>query len=176
MYFVERGRIASRVRSGSGQVLDVGFAGPGELFGYFEAFDGGPRDSDAVALETSVLVRVPHPVGRRLLSSGTEPLIGVVDDLLRIVRIQNRDAIERHAHPVSMRLAALLLHLADGTGRVVLDGAQTLLAHRIGTTRQSLSRSLHRMAADGLIRVDDGGRRIAILDRDRLRAQSQPTA
>lgn len=106
----------------------------------------------------------------RLLTISTTMLLDVVGDLLLIVRQQKRATGDKHFETVPVRLAGLLLELADRHGRVVLDGPQTLLAHRLGTARQTLSRLLRSLTAEGLIEVDEGGRGFTILDSARLAA------
>lgn len=67
------------------------------------------------------------------------------------------------------RLASYLLYLMErssGDHTLELDIPKTLLANLLGTIPETISRTLARMAADGLIRV--AGRKITILDRKRL--------
>ena len=72
---------------------------------------------------------------------------------------------------VSARLAKYLLDLSlrgDGGAVVVLETTKTVLASRLGTVAETLSRTLTRMQRRGIIRVQ--GRTIAITDADGLQA------
>ena len=66
--------------------------------------------------------------------------------------------------PISQRLAAALLRLADGDGIVVATHAE--LAAEIATAREVVSRALAAFVADGLVETARG--RIVLRDRDGL--------
>ena len=65
------------------------------------------------------------------------------------------------------RLAAYLVESACDADTVQLPFSKTVLAARLGMQKETLSRLLRSLAADGLIAVSR--RRIVLLDRDRLR-------
>jgi CRP-like cAMP-binding protein len=170
VFVLESGRVAARFRSETGRVLDLGVALPGDLFGYFELFDGQPRSCDAVAVVPSTVWRIPTSAATALLAEDPAALRGLVHDLLRIVRLQASVAGNQVFRPVHARLAGLLLESVDEDGRVVLDGPQTLLAQRLGVARQTVSRELHALAVDGLVSIAAGGRVVTVLDQPSLAA------
>lgn len=65
------------------------------------------------------------------------------------------------------RLAKWLLAHAGDDGEVTLDQSQEALARSLGTSRQTLNRSLHRVERLGLIEM--AGHTIRILDAGALR-------
>jgi CRP-like cAMP-binding protein len=65
------------------------------------------------------------------------------------------------------RLASYLVESAGNDDAVQLPFSKTVLAARLGMQKETLSRLLRSLAADGMIAVSR--RRIALLDRVRLR-------
>jgi CRP/FNR family transcriptional regulator len=78
------------------------------------------------------------------------------------------ELLESAGERVMPRLASFLLSLPESQGAVQLPMSKSLLAQRLGTTPESLSRSLSRLKSAGII--DPEGRDLVILDRQRLSA------
>jgi CRP/FNR family transcriptional regulator len=88
------------------------------------------------------------------LSRRLRRFVGLIDDLA--------------LKDVSARLARHLLELAEVAGgdQIELETTKVVLASRLGTVAETLSRTLRKMQRKKLIVVD--GRRITILDEDGL--------
>ena len=97
-------------------------------------------------------------------------MLALARDMARIVREHTATGSRARRSTPSARLARFLLAAAGADGRVRLEGPQVLLAQRLGVARQTLSRSLHRLATDGLVAVEPSGRVVTILDRRGLAA------
>ena len=69
---------------------------------------------------------------------------------------------------VGQRLARLLLTKAHAKGTSDLDFSNQQLASRVGSVREVVSRTLARMAQNGLIDIHARGRGITILDQQAL--------
>ena len=170
MFVVASGRIAARLSSPDGDAVDMTAVRAGALFGYLELLDGGPRSSDAVAVAPSRVAVIPAAAATRLFTSCPDLVFALARDMAGIVRQHTESAQEQAFHPAHARLARFLLAAAEADGRVRLEGPQVLVAQRLGIARQTLSRSLHRLATDGLIGVEPSGRVVTILDRRGLAA------
>lgn len=168
MFVLLRGLVVARVRSASGDVVDLGVATAGDAFGYMEVVAPVPRTSDAVALRDSTVLALPRGPVRRALQAQPEALFALLHDMVRIVGRQNA-AIATRARPVAHRVAALLLDQPHVDGHVRFDGSQALLAQRLGVARQTLNAALRELAGAGLLTIHPGGRSVT-LDRERLTA------
>jgi CRP-like cAMP-binding protein len=168
MFIVASGTIAVRLQSPDGDALDVAALRTGALFGHLELFDGGLRSTDAIAVATSGVVVIGAAAATRLFVSSPDLVLALARDMARIVRTQVNALHEHVFYPVQARLARFLLAAADADGGCRLEGPQVLLAQRLGVARQTVSRTLHRLATQGLVAVDPTGRVITILDRPGL--------
>jgi CRP/FNR family transcriptional regulator, cyclic AMP receptor protein len=168
MFVIVSGRVAARIVTERGDVLDVALAGRNELIGYLQVLDGSVRDCDAVAVRPTTVVVIPARVAAEMLRASPATLQMLAADLVRIVRLQG-EAAARVFDSAPVRLARLLLDAAGDGDRADFDGPQALLAQRIGVTRQTLNRALRALAEQGLVTLAPGGRAVT-LDRARLAA------
>lgn len=170
MFVVASGTIAARLQSPDGDAVDMTAVRAGALFGYLELLDGGPRSADAVAVAPSRVVVIPAAAAERLFTSSPELVLALARDMARIVREHTETLHGQAFYPAHARLARFLLDAAGDDGCVRLEGPQVLLAQRLGIARQTLSRSLHRLATARLVGVEPSGRVVTILDRRGLTA------
>jgi CRP/FNR family transcriptional regulator, dissimilatory nitrate respiration regulator len=174
VHAIAYGSVKKRLRHRGGAEVVLALLGPGDCFAEVPAMLGSPARVEAVALADSMLVIV----NAECISTQTvsEP---------RLARNLNRNMarrmhallgeFERGLLPGPQRLAGYLDTIAEATqeaGRWVarLPVSKTLLAARLDMTKETLSRLLRRLAADGLI--DVSRREIVILDRSGLVALS----
>jgi len=169
VFVVASGSIVARVVTERGAVADLSVARPPELIGHVDVMAGDVRSCHAVAVEPATVVVVPASAVEEMLHASPATLRALAADLARIVRLQC-DAAARTLDTAPVRLATLLLDIArGGADRVDFDGPQTLLAQRIGVTRQTFNRALHALADRGLVELVPGGRAVT-LDHKRLNA------
>jgi CRP/FNR family transcriptional regulator, dissimilatory nitrate respiration regulator len=152
---------------GRQQVLHV-FEGDGELCGEVPVFEGSTYPAAAVATMLSRTFYLPRnallEVSRRhpeillkilaTLSLRLRRFVGLIDDL--------------SLKDVSARLAKYLLDLAEkeGTDTVVLTTTKAVLASRLGTIAETISRTFRKL--QGREMIDVQGRKITIVDEDGL--------
>ncbi len=148
---------------GRQQVLHV-FEGGGELCGEVPVFEGSTYPAAAVAVEASRTLYLPRgallSVGREhpevllkmlaTLSLRLRRFVGLIDDL--------------SLKDVSARLAKHLLTLSEEAGSpvVTLTTTKTVLASRLGTIAETISRTFRKLQSSGM--VDVQGREITIRD------------
>ena len=153
---------------GRQQVLHV-FEGGGELCGEVPVFEGSTYPAAAVAVECSRTLYLPRDallsVGREhpevllkmlaTLSMRLRRFVGLIDDL--------------SLKDVSARLAKHLLELVDRdeASVVTLETTKTVLASRLGTIAETISRTFRKLQSRKIIDVQ--GREITILDEETLR-------
>jgi len=150
---------------GREQILEI--EGPGRSVAELPMFDGLPYPASCAAIEDTVVLAMSAESFRRLMAMRPALAESVIASLSRRLRHLVGLVEEISLKAVRSRLAGLLLEMAEGREEFELQLTHHDLAARIGTVREIVSRTLARMAREGAIRMD--GRKLAILDPDRLR-------
>ncbi len=181
VYLLEKGLVRLLRLSPTGQELTLDYVRPGELFGALPVIVGSARETLAVARTPALVLRIPQSVFLTVVRSTNSVLYEVTKRIgQRLVRLQSRmeDLVFRD---VRSRLARILLNLAEEHGRETAHGLsiglplnQEEIATLIGTTRQSVSTSLHEMKSAGL--VERHGRELVITGLPGLRTLAARTS
>ena len=153
-------------RDGREQVLHVFSAG--ELCGEVPVFQGRRYPASAVAVGRVRALYVPADRFLEIAEQNPHILLEMLAVLSQRLRRFVDLIDDLSLKEVSARLAKHLLDLRVRAGRdaVELDTAKAVLAARLGTTAETLSRTLKKMQTRRVIAV--GGRRIDILDGEAL--------
>lgn len=174
VYAIAYGSVKKRLRHRRGAEVVLALLGPGDTFAEVPALLGCPAKVEAVALADSMLVMI----NAQCISAQTvsEPRLArnMTRSLARSLHALLSE-FERGMLTGPQRLAGYLDTIAEATpepGHWVarLPVSKTLLAARLDMKKETLSRLLRRLAADGLI--DVSRRDIVILDRSGLAALS----
>lgn len=148
----------------------------GQTFGEASALLGRPVDYEALAVCESRLVVLPTAaitecadrdprLGRNLIDLLARRTVELVGELQAATLLRGRQRLASY-------LDALATQTGPGATRIELPVSKTLIASRLGVKKETLSRLLRQLTAEGVIEV--GRREIAILDRDRLAALVEP--
>jgi CRP-like cAMP-binding protein len=171
LFTIERGRVAVRVTTRSGDVATLNVLGPGDTFGEQALLDPSAlRTAGVVALEP-VEVRTLHRAQfdeLRRRHPGVDRLL--VDVLAAQVRRLSAGLLDALYLPVDKRVVRRLAELAPlydtGDRPVVIRLRQDDIASMAGTTRPTTNRVLQRLVDEGVIALGRG--RIDIHDLDTL--------
>lgn len=166
-YIIISGRVKIFKLSPEGKEQILHIFGPGEPVGEVPVFAGKSFPAHAEALEDSRLFYFPMADFMELIQKNPSIALNSLSILSRRLRrftalIENLSLKE-----VPGRLAAYLLYLSDthqGAEDLRLEISKGQLSSVLGTTPETLSRILTKMAKAGLIQ-SEGLRRIRILDR-----------
>jgi CRP-like cAMP-binding protein len=181
LYLVLEGRVRVYRASSAGEEQVLFAAGAGESLGEAALFDGGPYLASAQAQTDSHLLFLPLREVHALY--GRHPAIAhcVVKDMGRRLREMIALVGRLSLQDVPTRVAASLLHYAEGSTGGLRPGAsfrlprtQEELARELGTTRESVARSLKRFRAEGVIR--QSGATVEILNAGALRQAASGTS
>jgi CRP/FNR family cyclic AMP-dependent transcriptional regulator len=163
---VVSGRVKVVVRSADGGALTLAIIGPGGVFGELGVADSGPRSSDAETLDECQLLLVPREAIQEICArvpSAAQALTAAIAATLRRLTDAAADLIFLD---LPRRVAKMLLSQpSDDDGAIRLKSSQEELAHRVGSTRQSVNAVLR-----------DFERRGWIDSRDRIITVKQPAA
>lgn len=175
VYSVHEGRVRLAYLDESGKRLTLAIMGQGQVFGETPVADQAKQRWIAEAMEDSIFCMIPRDTLMRFAERN--PRLA-----LKITRLVGQRQVEMENKLTSLlfkgvreRLAQTLLHLAEQFGEPLPHGQQRSikithqdLAYLIGSTRETTSLILGRLAEDGLI--EKGREQIRIHDPDGLRA------
>jgi len=168
VYFIYDGKIKIYKSDINGKEQIVAIAKKGEMFPHVGFFRKGDYPAYAEVIEPSTLIAVPISKFESVLIENPELCIKVFKVLgEKIVDLQNR-LEEQILNNTYEQIIKLIIRLAQKHGQEKGDGTILLkseftnkdLANMIGTTRETISRTLTKMKKDELIEVDEEGNMI----------------
>lgn len=165
VYFISTGKIKIYKNDLNGKEQIVNILKRGEMFPHIGFFRRGGYPANAEALTDSTLVVVPISLFEQVLIDYPSLSIKVFKVLgEKIVDLQERleEQVLNNTHEQIIRL---LVRLGKKHGQYFEDGTITLkgeftnkdLANMIGTTRETVSRTLTRLKKEGKIATDNKG-------------------
>jgi CRP/FNR family transcriptional regulator len=174
-YVVAAGRVKVFRPGARGREQILHVVHPGESFGEAAIFDGRPFPACAQTIEASTLIAVPAEAFLGLLRGDSALTLRLLGGLALWVRrlvdlvedLSLRDVQARLAGFLLREAAARSLDLRSGA-RIPIGTTKALLARRLGTVGETLSRALHKLQKDGAIRVS--GRDVLVIAPERLHA------
>jgi CRP/FNR family cyclic AMP-dependent transcriptional regulator len=167
LLIIQWGRLkASKVAlDGREQILEL--LGAGDLFNAVSVFANQPHPATVTALESSKIWMIPQEAMLQLLEANPRLARGVIQNLAGRVLHLVALVEDLSLRSVEARLARLLLEKSvDGVIARRRWATQTEIAARLGTVPDVISRSLRKLANQGLIQIDR--HTIRILDRPKL--------
>ena len=140
----------------------------GETFGEASALFGRPTLLQGGALEDSLLVVIPSAPLLRLLERDpvfAHRLSGILAERVHALLGELESSVRQQG---PQRLASYVYSLAQpgDVEQVTLPASKTVIASRLGISKETLSRLLRRFSDEGLLLI--AGRKITVLDRERL--------
>ncbi|MBS4190989.1 Crp/Fnr family transcriptional regulator [Bacillus sp. FJAT-49705] len=174
VYFIQSGRIKIYKSDINGKEQIVAIMKNGEMFPHVGFFRKGGYPAFSEVLENSTLVVVPIDLFEKVLIDNPELCIKVFKVLgEKIVDLQER-LESQILNNTYEQIIKLLVRLAKNHGEEMDERLYLLkseftnkdLANMIGTTRETMSRTLTKLRKDHLIETDSAGN--IIIDPDRL--------
>ncbi|KAA3659359.1 MAG: Crp/Fnr family transcriptional regulator [Chloroflexi bacterium] len=153
--YVQSGRLGWSMLSPDGKRQVVFEMGPCDIVWPHSLFDGEPMPASLEALETTVVYAWSGKTIVPIVSRHVEAVWDVTRVLVKAMRNVREIVYGFAFHRVSGRLARLLLHRYEPENGQSVKRDLTLdeMADGVGTTRELISRVLHRFDSEGLIDV-----------------------
>ncbi|MBA3726265.1 MAG: Crp/Fnr family transcriptional regulator [Armatimonadetes bacterium] len=170
LYIVLSGRVAICKTNALGESVHLAERGQGGHFGEMSLLDGKPRAADVVALEDSDFLVIDRSEFLRAIRSDPDLAIRILVTLCD--RLRQADDQTSQILTVRERLAMKLLSLAKeggrshGTVKFRLGITRQALADQVRARRETVSREMSNLEAQGLIR--SSGREIVVPDMSNL--------
>src|ERR671926_1257045 len=179
VYFMREGRVKLYRSSGGQKVRDqiLGVVGDGSVLGLASALEGRPQSQGATALTDCVLYAVFRDDLIELMGRFPDGAVRLARTLAVRARELEDLVGDLVFHSAPQRVARMLLNLATEEGRVTKRGvvfepslSRQEMAEATGISREALSRTLSRLARDGILELK--GKTITILRPAELRART----
>ncbi|MEH7464388.1 Crp/Fnr family transcriptional regulator [Bacillus thuringiensis] len=164
VFFIHSGKVKIQKTDATGKEQIVSVLQAGEMFPHAGFFQKGTFPAHAEILETAQLIVTPIADFEKILIQHPELCIKMFKVLgEKIVDLQNR-LEEQILHDTYEQIIMLLLRLCKSNG-VVMNDTYTLttqftnreLANMIGTSRETISRTINQLKRKKLIAVDENG-------------------
>ncbi len=157
LYVILAGRLRSYGSGERGREITYGVYGPGEYLGEM-SLDGGPRSANVVTLDASTCAVVTRTTLQQHIAEHPEFAFELIAKLIRRARAATLSAKQLALNDVYGRLVQVLdmLAVAQPDGSRLIDARPTHqdLAHRLGCSREMVSRLLKYLEHGGYLRVE----------------------
>ncbi|HEY5638020.1 MAG TPA: Crp/Fnr family transcriptional regulator [Burkholderiales bacterium] len=171
LYAVVYGTLKLSLRGPNGEEKVLRLIGRAETLGEAALFLDKPVPVEVVALSDAMVVLIPGPPLLALLERAPTFARGLLASLCQRLHELVVDFESTTLHGALERVAGYLDSLAepgDGPAKFRLPASKTVIAARLGMTKETLSRLLRQLRQEALITV--AGQEITLLDRARVEA------
>lgn len=157
-FVIVKGRVSVLVLSPEGREVVLSTLGDGDHFGEMALLDDSPRSASVVASERSELAVLSRSVFFEVLKGNFVLTRALLSSFSRRLRSANATIEGLAALDVKSRLARYFRELAKARGRhagggwvVLVRPSQREIADTIGSSRETVSRTMSQMASENLI-------------------------
>lgn len=170
LYLVAQGQVKVVLIGEDGREVILSVMGEGEFFGEMALIDDEPRSAHVIAMDDSTLLVIRREDFQGLLEQTPAIALGLLRELSRRLRRMDEKVGSLVLLDVNGRVAQLLLGLADeaGSERITRRLTHHTIAQMIGSSRETVSRTMRELVERGYIEVSR--REVLIRDRGALEA------
>jgi CRP/FNR family cyclic AMP-dependent transcriptional regulator len=173
LFVVRQGRVKVVLIGEDGREVILGVLGVGEHFGELSLIDDQPRSAHVIAMEDTNLLVLRRDDFRRRVESNPAVAWALLTELALRLRRADSKIHGLALLDVPGRIAKLLLDFAQEGQTETIEKPLThqTIAHMIGASRETVSRTVRDFQNQGLIRVER--RRISVANRPALKQLAQ---
>ena len=174
-HYVKSGKVKIVKMSDDGREHIIKILNAGELFAEVLLFTTVPYSAIVVAVENSQIGVIPNSDLEKLVLNNNSLALELIKALSEKLVYAQQKIKNLALHDVTARTAEVLLTLgreqgqqkADGSIEIELDMSRQELANLVGTTRETVTRTLTALKKEQIIDYDGG--RIQIMDAECLK-------
>lgn len=174
LFIIISGKVKVARTSADGREVILSILTESDIFGEMAILDGQTRSATVTAIENTELFIIQRNDFIKLLKEHPEVSISLLQELTKRLRTADVKIKALSLKDAEGKVATVLLQLADDIGKikhgkVELDNLpqQQDLANMAGTSRETISRTLHSFAKKGLIELD--GSKLRIIDYEKFK-------
>lgn len=164
LFIVLSGRVKAYSADDRGREIVYGIYGPGEYLGEM-SLDGGPRSASVLTLEATVCAVVTRKTLEEHIARTPEFAFELLSRVIRRARLATQSARSMALLDVYGRVSRLLNDLGQpapqGPGRLAPRLTHAELAHRVGCSREMISRLMKDLERGGYVTTEARYWRIA---------------
>jgi CRP-like cAMP-binding protein len=173
LYIVSTGQVKVVLIGEDGREVILSVLGEGTFFGEMALLDDEPRSAHVIAMEDSVVLALRREDFRARLRASPEVAIALLRELSRRLRRADDQIGSLVLLDVNGRVAELLVRLAteEKGDRITRKLTHATIAQMIGSSRETVSRTMRELQDRGLITVTRQD--ITLIDRAGLQSLSR---
>jgi len=174
LFVIAEGKVKISRSSGDDKEVILALLNESDFFGEMSLLDGMSRSATVTAVEDSKLFIVQRAEFLDLLKKYPDVSVALLTELTKRLRAATMKIKALSLKDAEGKVATVLLQLADDVGKirqgvVEIDHLpyQQELANMAGTSRETISRTLHSFAKKGLVELD--GSKLRITDYEKFK-------
>ena len=174
LFVIVSGKVKVARTSTDGREVILSILTESDFFGEMAILDGLTRSATVIALEDSELFIIQRNQFLELLKSFPEISIALLQELTKRLRAADMKIKSLSLKDAEGKVATVILQLADDIGKIkqgIVEieklPLQQDLANMAGTSRETISRTLHSFAKKGLVELE--GAKLRILNYEKFK-------
>ncbi len=176
LFIIVTGKVKVSRTSTDGREVILTILSESDFFGEMAILDGQTRSATVIAIEDSELFIIQRSDFLELLKEFPEVSISLLQELTKRLRATDVKIKALSLKDAEGKVATVILQLADDVGKIKHGKVeieklplQQDLANMAGTSRETISRTLHSFAKKGLVELD--GNKLRITDYEKFKEQ-----
>jgi CRP-like cAMP-binding protein len=174
LFVIISGKVKVSRVSDDGREVILSILSDSDFFGEMAILDGLSRSANVTAIEDVEIFMIQRSDFLDLLYNHPEVSIALMQELTKRLRAADMKIKSLSLKDAEGKVATVILQLADDIGRIrqgVVEieklPYQQDLANMAGTSRETISRTIHQFAKKGLIEID--GSKLRILNYEKFK-------
>jgi CRP-like cAMP-binding protein len=167
LFVIISGKVKVSRESDDGKEVILTILNESDFFGEMAILDGMSRSATVTAIEESELFLIQRADFLNLLHEHPEISVSLLHELTRRLRASDMKIKSLSLKDAEGKVASVILQLADDIGKIKQGKVeierlplQNDLANMAGTSRETISRTIHSFAKRGLIELEGARLRI----------------
>ncbi|HPI37369.1 MAG TPA: Crp/Fnr family transcriptional regulator [Ignavibacteriaceae bacterium] len=174
LFVIITGKVKVSRVSDDGREVILSILSDSDFFGEMAILDGLSRSANVTAIEDVEIFMIQRSDLLDLLYNHPEVSIALMQELTKRLRAADMKIKSLSLKDAEGKVATVILQLADDIGRIKQGVVeieklpyQQDLANMAGTSRETISRTIHQFAKKGLIEID--GSKLRILNYEKFK-------
>ena len=166
-FFIVKGEVKISRESNDGREVILSLLQDADVFGEMSLLDGLPRSANVTAMEDTELYMIKREDFLELLNNHPDVSIALLEEITHRLREAGLRIKSLSLNDAEGKVAMVLLQIAEEKGKIK-NGIVEIeklpfqhdLANMAGTSRETISRTLHSFAKKGLVELEGSKLRI----------------
>jgi len=174
LFVIISGKVKISRTSSDGREVILSILDESDFFGEMAILDGLTRSANVIAIEDSDVFLIQREQFLNLLHEHPEVSVALLQELTKRLRMADMKIKALSLKDAEGKVATVILQIADDIGKIqrgIVEieklPLQQDLANMAGTSRETISRTLHAFAKKGLIELE--GSKLRILNYEKFK-------